>query len=606
MFMNIEKEVMQTYWNKYFILLEEFKERLLLELGDKYNEKLFQRIVEKSIIVIVQQRNRGTLIENEKKYVSIEDFAICKRLFELNYDIPKQELDEYTYDGSFWVERIKITSDTYLLYEMGDSNKSIPVYVRNIICYLWTEGGEKCELTQFSLIGTTILTTNKSICKYIDNAMYRKFKLDNIKSSIFSNSSAYMGSKKRIIGFIVESILPHCNGKSVFLDIMCGSGAVSNAMAQMDTVYASDAQDFCKLLAKIQGKGFSGKDATFLLKEMYTNYMYNLELLQEEVGEQLKEEERIFHLDLGDKNHVLELYKGFMDSYELYSSTEVNSKVLTEKINERKQNVSKPPYCLFTYYYANVYFGVAQCIQLDSIRYAIDQIADKEIREWALGTLVIVTSSIATSHAGHFAQPKKIDINSIEYIIKQRAKSAWLEFSKRLIMIAQESERYPNPVRIVEGPWKNALRNIRMMEDTKNLVVYLDAPYKREEYSRYYHVLETIVKYDYPSSEKKGRLRSKEKGERFSSEFFTKTVSKVEGYFVEIISSILSIGGMCAWSYSDNGVVAIQNVISQVREKNRCSVYLYSIPYKHLSQRKRKDDKSSKLDVTEYCIIFKS
>lgn len=602
--MSIVKGEMATSWNDFFIPLEDFKERVQTELAEKYSESLFQRMIDKSIIVTVLERNSSKSKRENEKYIFVNEFEVCKRLFELNYNIPQQELEEYKYDGNFWVERIKITKDSYLIYELGDANKSVPAYIRNIICCLWDISGEKCELTQYNLIGTTILTTNKSICKYIDNAIYRKFQLDNLKTSMFANSSAYMGSKKKIVGFIVESMFPHCNENSVFLDIMCGSGAVSNALAQMNQVYASDAQDFCKLLAKIQGKGFNRKEAELLLNEMYSDYLYNLKLLQKEVSAQLKEEERIFHSDLGDKQHVLEIYKESIDSFELYSSTDDTKKAINEIINNRKRNSKEIPYCLFTYYYSNVYFGLAQCIQLDSIRYAIEQISNRETREWALGTLVVVASAIATTHAGHFAQPKKIDVNSIEQIIKQRSRSAWLEFSKRLVVIAQESERYPYPIRTIEGPWETALQNISLMVNSSNLVVYLDAPYKRDEYSRYYHVLETIVKYDYPASEKKARIRSKVNGERFRSEFFTKTVSKVEEYFCNIISQILTKGAICAWSYSDNGMARIKNVISQVMQTNNCSVYLYSIPYTHSSQRKIEKRSTSKLDVVEYCIVF--
>jgi hypothetical protein len=240
---------------------------------------------------------------------------------------------------------------------------------------------------------------------------------------------------------------------------------------------------------------------------------------------------------------------------------------------------------------------------MDSIRYAIDQIEDENEKQWALGTLVVVASSIGTSYAGHFAQPKRLDLNSLEAIIQQREKSAWLEFSKRIVSLAEESSRYPYAVTMLEGPWKNALNSAKVLA-WKDLVVYLDAPYKREEYSRYYHVLETIVRYDYPSSELKGRIRSKSKGERFSTEFFSKTVWRVEKCFVEIITEILNQGAICAWSYSDNGDASIINVINQIIEQIDCEVYIYAVPYEHQSQRKKQINKNSRLKVIEYCILF--
>lgn len=607
MSMNIEEMRQQSSNNEYFVLLDEFKEKLQNELGKKFNDKLFETIVNKGLIVTVlesdfsYQTKRNSEI---RKYVLNSEYEVCQRLFELNYKIPKEDEQKYFYDGNFWVERIKITPNSYLIYEMGDVSKHIPSYIRNIIYFMWNCDEKECELSQFTLAGATVLTTNKLICNYIDNAMYRKYQIDNLKTSTFANSSAYMGSKRKIVGFIVESIFPQCDDGSIFLDIMCGSGAVSNAFAQMGRTYASDAQEFCRLLAKIQGKGSSGKKAKELLKELYDQYIYNLNILQKELSDQLSEEEKIFHIDLGDTNSVLIKYKEFIDGYELYSTTYKNSEEILKKINERKKNKKKLPYCLFTYYFANVYFGLAQCIQLDSIRYAIDQIVDEDEKEWALGTLVVTASSIATQHAGHFAQPKRLDENSLKYFINQRSQSAWFEFSKRLITLSEESERYSYYIKTIEGPWENALKQVSKEIRMSNLIVYLDAPYKRDEYSRYYHVLETIVKYDYPSSENKGRLRSKIKGERFNSEFFTKTISKVEEYFVHIISEILMINAICVWSYSNNGAASIRRIVSRVKKNMKCNIFLYSTPYQHLSQRKKSNDGIAKLEVMEYCIVF--
>ena len=607
MSMNIEETGRLETKNEFFVELYWFEKKLQKKMGKKFNKKLFQAMLDKGIIITVLES--GFSYQTQKtqetcKYISTSEYKICQRLFDLNYEIPQEDYLKYSYDGNFWVERIKITPHSYLVYELGDVNKHVPSYVRNIIYFMWNYDERECELTQFNLAGATVVTTNRLVCNYIDNAMYRKYQLDNLKTSTFANSSAYMGSKRKIIGFIIESIFPQCDDNSVFLDIMCGSGAVSNAFAQMGKTYASDAQEFCRLLAKVQGRGFSGKRAKELLNKLYKNYMYNLDILQKELSEQINEEDKIFHLDLCDVNSVLEKYKKFINNFELYSTTYENSKELIEKINERKQNREKIPYCLFTYYFANVYFGLAQCIQLDSLRYAIDQISNKDEKEWALGALVVTVSSIATQHAGHFAQPKRLDEKSLKYFINQRVQSAWLEFSKRFITLAEESERYSYHVKLIEGPWKNALTQAAMNVQMSNLIVYLDAPYKRDEYSRYYHVLETIVKYDYPSSENKGRMRSKNKGERFNSEFFTKTISKVEDHFVSIISEILIMDAVCAWSYSNNGAASIRKIVSQVRKNIDCEVFLYSTPYQHISQRKKIGTRKSKLEVLEYCIVF--
>lgn len=582
--------------NRYFIRMEEAEELLRKDLKECFNGELFHEMINKSLIV--------SFIDNEDKYLWIEELELCKRLFILNDNLDLYSLKEIGYNGNFLIKFIKIGPTTYLLYDISESNAAVPAYVRNILYYSLEELGNSCGMTQYELLKTTVMTGDTKICKYIENAIYREHQLTNLKLTNFANSSSYMGTKKRLLGFIIEAMFPHCQEKSIFLDIMCGSGAVSNGLAQMGQVYASDSMEFCRLLAKIQGAGFEEKTARNLLKEMYEDYNHNLTLLQRELISELADEDAIFHMNLEDKAAVFEKYETFIHGFNLYSSTDECERWISDTIDERKKNHKEVPYCLFTYYYSNVYFGLAQCMQLDSIRYAIDQIQDDEEREWALGVLAVVTSAIGTTYGGHFAQPKRVDIKSLEKILEQRGKSAWLEFSKRIISIARESERYPYCIKPIEGPWQNALDYFPNMED-EHLVVYLDAPYKREEYSRYYHILETIVKYDYPASENKGRLRSKKNGERFSTEFFTKTVGKIEDIFERIIKRILDKNAICVWSYSSNGAVSIMNVVERVKRQNKCEIYFYSIPYKHLKQGKSAKKSGGKKKVIEYCVIFK-
>lgn len=487
---------------------------------------------------------------------------------------------------------------TFMTYSVNDMEKKVPAFVKNII-YFYGENFEECEECQYDLLGVHIFTNNKYVSLYISDCASRKNLLDMMKSSNFANSSAYMGSKKGLVGFIVESIWPHLNNKMPVLDIMCGSGAVSNAFAQMRKVYASDAQYFCRLLAKIQGKGFNTSVAEKLQRSLFKYYSKNMHLLKNECNDALKKEEDIFHMDLKNREEVVSFYLDFVQSFELFLSAEKNCEFLEHRIKERKQNHKKEPYCLFTYYFSNIYFGLEQCNQIDSIRYAIDMLEDFTEREWLLGILITSVSSVASNYAGHFAQPKKINEASIYDIIEKRKRSVWLEFSKRIQAVAIESERTAYEIIDLKGPWENALEEVKNREN--DLLVYLDAPYKREEYSRYYHVLETLAQYDYPASEGKGRLRSIKK-ERFKSNFSSRNCMKVEEYFIYVITSILKEVRRCAWSYSNNGLANIMHIINGVQKEISCKIYLYCRAHRHASQGKMQ--KRKKINVIEYCILF--
>lgn len=578
-----------------FLLLNEFTIYLQNELQQEFDGDLLARLIDKALIVTIKR--------NGEKYIYKGDLSISKEIFHWNYELPEKI---YAYVGvgeSFLSECIRIEKHTVFCYPVQEAKKAVPVFVRNII-YMFHDKYEECQRMEYNVLGITIITFNQYIASYIENAMYRKYRLDKIKSSNFANSSAYMGSKKKIVGFIIESLWPHVEPDSVILDIMCGSGAVSNALAQINDLYASDAQLFCRLLAKIQGAGFDGEKAQKTLDKLHRYYEDNLGYLQNECKKQLETEKNIFHMDTDDPGKILDAYREYIKTVDLYSSTEETSEEILKKIQFHKKNKKAFPYCLFTYYFANIYFGLEQCMQIDSIRYALDKIEDKETRDWGLGVLIVTVSSIASNHAGHFAQPKRVDEKTIIDVVEKRKKSAWLEFSKRLLAVAEESERYEHEIKVIDGPWENALKLAASVHPS-NMIVYLDAPYKRDEYSRYYHVLETAALYDYPASERKGRLRSKRNGERFKTEFFSKNTQAVEDNLVTVIVSILQVSKACVWSYSDNGVASIPQIVDRVCEEVSCKMYFYSIPYKHNSQRKRdKASNMSSLAVIEYCVVF--
>ena len=93
----------------------------------------------------------------------------------------------------------------------------------------------------------------------------------------------------------------------------------------------------------------------------------------------------------------------------------------------------------------------------------------------------------------------------------------------------------------------------------KNLecdLVYMDPPYTQDNYSRFYHVLETLVNYDYPELERdaqgailRGRYPVRE--ERFVSGFCS--VKGVEAEFVTCLQASANAGATLVISYGSPG-----------------------------------------------------
>ena len=76
-------------------------------------------------------------------------------------------------------------------------------------------------------------------------------------------------------------------------------------------------------------------------------------------------------------------------------------------------------------------------------------------------------------------------------------------------------------------------------------LIYIDPPYTNAHYSRFYHILETLVVYDYPELEYFGRYRN----DRFQSPFCIKSEALRE--FDRMIGACARINKTAVISYSD-------------------------------------------------------
>lgn len=449
----------------------------------------------------------------------------------------------------------------------------------------------------------------KNIKSHYANFKSRKKLVESSKKAQFARSAYYMGSKVGLRSFIIECLSTKHISKSTMIDLMAGSGAVAGLFCNFTNTIASDVMQFSKYLSTVQGGGYTKKRAIQSIKNIKMHYMKHYDDVKINYLELMLAEDNFLKID--DTKENLNHYLKFLERLSSYLTYNSDNNMEIEK---RMKNPKIYPYILVTEYYANVFFGVNQSVQIDSLRYAIDMLNDKNDKTWALGALVSTCSHISSSHASHFAQPavvidknKNIKYENIKKLLFQRKISVWREFEAIFLSLAEESEKTPFTISFSEGPWKEALQRVETHIDYNEPIIYIDAPYKREEYSRYYHVLETIINYNYPEIQGKGKMPPKSRtkgiktiGERFYSEFFTKTPQEVEKIFIDIFTSILKKGWFCAWSYSDNGMASITNVVNAVASEVSCSITTYSTPYSHKSQNSAAKSK----EVEEYLILL--
>jgi len=129
-------------------------------------------------------------------------------------------------------------------------------------------------------------------------------------------------------------------------------------------------------------------------------------------------------------------------------------------------------------------------------------------------------------------------------------------------------------------------------------LVYADPPYAFVHYSRFYHALETLVKYDYPEVSHKGRYRV----DRHQSPFCKRT--EVRPAFATMFSKLSRKNADLILSYSNTGMISLDEILA-IAKANLATNYQLSVTqvdYKH-STMGRKHDKSK--NVHEYLILAK-
>ena len=439
-----------------------------------------------------------------------------------------------------------------------------------------------------------VVSRNLNLLRLLDQ-QHEKFhtNVEN-RAAFFARSASYMGSKASLAPALIEILDTFCSGDAVVVDLMCGSGAASNAFSRSRKVYASDAQLFSQYLAVVQAGGMTfehaGRVASFVTHRSLEYYSK----LPSEVYDAIDKEEYYLTTELSEQDK-----KSFIEWASEYKR--VGEKALPASYNES----SEFPGNLFINYYANLFFGVRQAAEIDCIRKSIDALSDPNDRAWALGALICAVSACADNYGGHFAQPK-FDITqplrvaaSLKNTLFKRSLSITHEFEARLLNLARESESFSNSVDVIPGPWKKAVESISSMSPDVPVVVYIDPPYTREEYSRYYHVLETLVRYDYPKVSGKSSAPIKGSAGRFASEFFTRNSESAEKIISEIICSCLRRGWDCIWSYSSSGLAYIPNVIA------RCEAFCEAVEFFRADYAYKGQGKQRAKSVDEYVVVFK-
>ena len=208
----------------------------------------------------------------------------------------------------------------------------------------------------------------------------------------------YMGSKTRIISHICEPIIKNKSIKTV-VDLFAGTGSVGYALKTYKKVISNDIEYYAYIInrAILNGCSFSISDESSFWMSVDQQYT----LLQTKVASALAAEKEFFVDNVDYKQYKVFCEKTpsvFNPKSDDSRMKEISS--LVSQITPGKSPTLDFP-CLFLTYFANAYFGIAQCCQIDAIRSVIEQIENEQTKNVLLTVLMSTMSANASTTTGN-------------------------------------------------------------------------------------------------------------------------------------------------------------------------------------------------------------
>jgi adenine-specific DNA-methyltransferase len=377
----------------------------------------------------------------------------------------------------------------------------------------------------------------------------------------------YMGSKREIISFVVDAIKSLNVNSTWFCDLFAGTSVVAGSMKSLYNVHANDIQSYSAVLAG--------------------TYLSNLKgtIRPERLGE----------IKLKAEKLVAEFTGKYSKLNFDYESAETLEDFI--KLEERQQLLInfdfKIGFHLFAKNYSGTYWSYSQCVWIDSLRAVAEQYKGTP-EYYAILSSLIFAMSYASQSTGHYAQFRDTTKDNMLDILNYRKRDIWSYFERKFLELTISLNG--DATKQYKLTTLDYLDCLRIVEEGS--IVYADPPYQSMHYSRFYHALETLVRYDYPKILHKGRYRD----DRHQSPFCKKTT--VNSAFTSLFEAVKKTNSHLVLSYSDSGMITLDQ-IEALADATFGENYKYILHAKdHIHSTMGRSDERQQ-DVKEYILLYK-
>ena len=400
---------------------------------------------------------------------------------------------------------------------------------------------------------------------YKENFIETEYLLD-LKQNI-PHIIKYMGSKRDLLSFLTKSINEIYEGETI-CDLFGGTGVLSGALGHNAPMYSNDIQEYSAVLAKTYLGNYDWSEFENVLDEVISIAQRHVDFVHQHSPQ--------LNFSYGSDLSLNEFNNLEQEQQELiyYCFDEIE-------------------HHLFIKNYSGTYWSFEQCLWIDALRIAAEEYLGTPVYYPIISSLMFAMAYNAQS-TGHYAQYRDANnIASKDDIITYRRKEIIPYFKRKLkeLMLFLGKNEFNHNVTSLD--YRECLDQLPL-----GTLVYADPPYTSVHYSRFYHALETLVRYDYPEVSFKGRYRN----DRHQSPFCKKT--EVKNAFDEMFTKIKLKRSKLLLSYSNTGMITLDEILKIANRSlgSGYDVYTKAIDYKH-STMGRSEDKSR--EVKEYLIIAK-
>ncbi len=398
----------------------------------------------------------------------------------------------------------------------------------------------------------------------------------------------YMGSKRELLDEIRKIISKQDLGDKAVLDLFAGTCGVGMALRDMAPIYSNDIQQYSAVIAQgclaVKTKPLN-KDE--ILKLIESNYKKNYQAIKAILPKVSKKSEDFLLTKTWTDSKRIE----YVEFAEQIATNALTGESKDEELKELysqyllRQNDTKTfPYIQTTTIFSEMYFSLDQAASIDSIRYAIDNLASdyKKLKSPLIAAL-IHAYSYASAGTGHFAQFRDLSTqSSIKDVFIYRRKSVLDLFLRKAeeILLTSEKNKYHDKSRSFSKDYLELLNDSSVAKNTG--LIYADPPYSFVHYSRFYHAIEDLCRYDYPEVEHKGRYRK----DRHQSPFCIKT--KAPSAFQDMFKAAYKNKLPLLVSYSNTGMISLEK-LDEIARSNGYTIEALEVDHKHSTMGRLKD-----------------